>query len=59
MGLRYDGLYQVLKVERKTNTKGGVFASFLLVRIKDQAPIDVDKPSKEQMAEYQQIKAGY
>jgi hypothetical protein len=59
MGLRYDGLYKVVKATEGKNAKGGIFAKFFLVRAKGQAPIDVNKPTAAQMAEYAKIKDGY
>lgn len=58
-GIRYDGLYHVYEAARKTNKKGGVYTYFKLRRIPGQDPIDISKPTIEQILEFEKIQFGY
>jgi hypothetical protein len=58
-GLRYDGLYKVESYDERTNDKGGVYASFKMVRMEGQDPIATNKPTPAQIAEYRKIKIGW
>ncbi|KAI5924500.1 PUA-like domain-containing protein [Camillea tinctor] len=39
-GIRYDGLYRVVELLTPTNTKGGLYEQFKLVRDRDQTPLE-------------------
>lgn len=59
VGIRYDGLYVVVKPDTSHNTKGGFFIRYLLKRLPDQKPLeDVmrDSPTAQQMADFHRIK---
>lgn len=56
-GLRYDGLYRVVGVNRPKNAKGGLYEQFKLVRMPDQIPLDECKrrPSPQDLRDYDRI----
>lgn len=59
VGIRYDGLYVVVRQETSNNSKGGLFIRYLLERLPDQKPLkDVrsDSPTAQQMADFRRIK---
>jgi hypothetical protein len=59
-GLRYDGLYEVVSAAdgQKVGDKVQQI-KFYLVRVQGQVPIDVSKPSRDQISEYERSKRGY
>ncbi len=58
-GLRYDGLYMVNDHYEKENSKGGKYFQFVLERMGGQPPIDVTKPTMDQMRLFKQVARGY
>ncbi|KAK3321764.1 PUA-like domain-containing protein [Apodospora peruviana] len=61
-GIRYDGLYRVHAVKRRTNAKGGLYEQFELKRLSGQRSLDdinAKVPSPEQLALFARIKNGY
>ncbi|KAF4632302.1 hypothetical protein G7Y89_g5819 [Cudoniella acicularis] len=58
-GVRYDGLYTVVKYEQKTNLKGGLYLSFFLKRNDNQPPIDRSRPTFEEGAIFDKVKDGF
>ncbi|KXS99310.1 hypothetical protein AC578_6739 [Pseudocercospora eumusae] len=56
-GLRYDGLYGVVGVERPKNAKGGLYEQFKLVRMPGQIPLDECKrrPGPQDLRDYDRI----
>ncbi|KAB5513524.1 PUA-like domain-containing protein [Coniochaeta sp. 2T2.1] len=61
-GVRYDGLYTVVGVETRTNTKGGLFEQFKLERRADQDPLKelcLSSPTPQQLADFDRVKEGY
>ncbi|QSZ30292.1 hypothetical protein DSL72_004814 [Monilinia vaccinii-corymbosi] len=59
MGIRYDGLYQVVECETQRNGKGGKFWRFTLTRLPDQDPIKANHPSAALMTQFERIKDAY
>lgn len=55
-GLRYDGLYIVVEERRSHNAKGGLYAVFVLERVKDQDPVDLNRPNAEDFEQLTQLK---
>jgi hypothetical protein len=61
-GIRYDGLYAVVEVVERKNSKGGLYEQFHLVREPDQrslAEIRRISPTRQQVADYRRIQEGY
>ncbi|TGO86995.1 hypothetical protein BPOR_0260g00010 [Botrytis porri] len=63
-GIRYDGLYMVVEGKIETNGKGGKFWRFTLKRLHrvngiDQLPIDLSRPTKEEIVLFEKVKEGY
>ena len=61
-GIRYDGLYSVVKVVERTNSKGGLYEQFKLCRQPDQVllqEICQSSPAAQQCAAYERIREGY
>lgn len=59
VGIRYDGLYVVVRQETSHNAKGGLFIRYLLERVPGQTPLkDVRSasPTAQQMADFRRIK---
>lgn len=59
VGIRYDGLYVVVRQETSHNFKGGLFIRYLLERLPDQKPLKdvmLDSPTAQQMADFRHIK---
>jgi len=44
-GLRYDGLYRIVREEARTNLKRGAYVCFQLVRLTNQAEMDLTRPN--------------
>lgn len=59
MGLRYDGLYRVIKTLRKLDKNSKAFTLFQLKRIPGQDPIKVHLPTSSQMIKFARAKLGY
>jgi SAD/SRA domain len=55
-GLRYDGLYVVVREERRTNKKGGLYAAFVLERMRGQAAVDLPRPNAADLEFLAQLK---
>lgn len=55
-GLRYDGLYTVVEEKRRHNTKGGLYAVFIMERVKDQDPVDLSRPNTKDFEQLAQLK---
>lgn len=47
-GIRYDGLYKIVKEASENNTGGGVMIKFGMKRVEEQAEIDQSRPSVEE-----------
>ncbi|TEY71140.1 hypothetical protein BOTCAL_0100g00020 [Botryotinia calthae] len=63
-GIRYDGLYRVTDVGVVINGKGGKYWRFTLKRLprfngSDQAPINIARPTKEEVNLFEKVKEGY
>ncbi|TGO48660.1 hypothetical protein BOTNAR_0465g00080 [Botryotinia narcissicola] len=63
-GIRYDGLYQVTDGNIETSGKGGKFWRFTLKRLRrvdgsDQVPINLSRPTKEEVGLFENVKGGY
>jgi hypothetical protein len=58
-GIRYDGLYDVTEWHEKQNKKGGTYILFHLIRLNDQAPINRERPSQEEIRAFERVKDGY
>lgn len=56
-GFRYDGLYAVVEEKRRTKTKGGLYAVFVLERVKDQEAVDLSRPNAVDLEQLTQLKA--
>lgn len=59
-GIRYDGLYTVVRQRERTNAKGGKYLQFELHRLGGQlsfAEIVKTTPTEQQLADYRQFKA--
>lgn len=61
-GIRYDGLYQVVGVERRMNKDGGHYQRFKLERMPDQPSLEDiirTSPTPQQQADYSRMWDGY
>ncbi|KAM0137658.1 hypothetical protein ACHAP3_003887 [Botrytis cinerea] len=63
-GIRYDGLYRVVEGTVGTNGKGGKYWRFTLKRLlrfngSDQVPINLARPTKEEIGLFEKVKEGY
>ncbi|KAJ8070213.1 hypothetical protein OCU04_000599 [Sclerotinia nivalis] len=58
-GIRYDGLYRVIKGDVGTNAKGGKYWRFTLKRLDNQDPIRVHLPDQEMIGLFEKVKEGY
>ncbi|KAK6614279.1 YDG/SRA domain-containing protein [Botrytis cinerea] len=63
-GIRYDGLYRVVEGTVGTNGKGGKYWRFTLKRLlrfngSDQVPINLARPTKEEVGLFEKVKEGY
>ncbi|THV43956.1 hypothetical protein BGAL_0794g00010 [Botrytis galanthina] len=63
-GIRYDGLYRVTDHKDEINGKGGKFWRFTLKRLRrvdgsDQVPINLSRPTKEEVVLFEKVKNGY
>lgn len=61
-GIRYDGLYQVVGMERRMNKEGGHYNRFKLERMADQPSLEDivrTSPTQQQQADYARIREGY
>ncbi|KAF7504038.1 hypothetical protein GJ744_002867 [Endocarpon pusillum] len=56
VGLRYDGLYTVVKEEQRVNGKGGVYAVFVLERMEGQEPVDLSRPNAADIKLFGELK---
>lgn len=59
VGIRYDGLYVVVRQEEGRNTKGGRFIKYLLERLPNQKPLEdvvLESPTAQQMADFHRIR---
>lgn len=59
VGIRYDGLYRVMDYSQQETNEGVAYWRFTLVRLPEQAPIDLSKPSVEQRKEYARMMSRY
>lgn len=60
VGIRYDGLYQVIAMQLKTNMKGGRYEQFKLVRLEDQPPLSgIARPTASEVRDYYKRDQGY
>lgn len=55
VGIRYDGLYRVVKAGTTTNNVGGRVERFRLQRKEDQPAIDQSRPTREERRQYDLI----
>lgn len=58
-GIRYDGLYKVIKADVETNAEGGKFWRFTLRRIPNQDPIKTNMPTREMINLFEKVSEGY
>ncbi|KAI9700648.1 MAG: hypothetical protein M1836_002017 [Candelina mexicana] len=59
VGIRYDGLYGVLRERTNTNDRGGVYIRFHLERLPNQPPIVRSRPTMAEKALFERIGRGY
>lgn len=62
VGIRYDGLYTVVRMDLKTNTKGGLYEQFRLERLDGQpalTSVAASKPSAAEVRDYYKRENGY
>lgn len=57
-GIRYDGLYVVTGEETKHNMWGGAYARFRMDRIMKQPPIDMTRPTNEEVELCKRVMGG-
>lgn len=55
-GLRYDGLYKVVEEKRRHNSKGGLYAVFVLERMGQQAPVNLGRPNAKDFEQLAALK---
>ncbi|KAI9721029.1 MAG: hypothetical protein M1812_002509 [Candelaria pacifica] len=58
-GIRYDGLYHVVREGNNTNTRGGLYIRFRLQRLPNQPPIVRNRPTMAEIAQSERIVRGY
>ncbi|KAI1379941.1 PUA-like domain-containing protein [Hypoxylon crocopeplum] len=61
-GLRYDGLYRVVSLRERRNTKGGLYEQFQLRREPDQTPLEdvrINSPTSQQKRDLAQLQREY
>ncbi|KAI0376214.1 PUA-like domain-containing protein [Hypomontagnella monticulosa] len=61
-GIRYDGLYRVVRVREPKNRKGGLYEQFELQREPGQPPLEglcLNVPTQQQKLDHSRIKQGY
>lgn len=61
-GIRYDGLYKVVGMNLKTNTKGGLYEQFRLERLGDQpalSSVASSRPSAAEVRDFYRREDGY
>ncbi|WPH03885.1 E3 ubiquitin-protein ligase ORTHRUS 1 [Acrodontium crateriforme] len=60
-GLRYDGLYRVVRLRNPMNGKGGRYDQFELVRVEGQVPLDRLKlrPTLQEQRQFEKIADGF
>jgi len=58
-GLRYDGLYQVVRSTEPKNDKGGKYEQFVLERVEGQADINRLRPSAAEIRDFDKIERGW
>lgn len=59
VGLRYDGLYTVVDCSEATNGRGGLYLRFRMQRCPGQDPIDLSRPTPEEVQSFNLVKDGY
>ncbi|KAI9817356.1 MAG: hypothetical protein M1832_004662 [Thelocarpon impressellum] len=59
VGLRYDGLYEVVEQAKGINPKGGAFLKFRLVRLGDQPDIDRERPNARELKAESRVEDDY
>lgn len=61
-GIRYDGLYRVVAVQRRHNAEGGLYQRFKLRRLPGQEDLEdiiARSPTSDQKRDFDMIKQGY
>lgn len=58
-GFRYDGLYTIIEEKERTNKAGGVYLCWKLKRNGDQPPLDLTRPTAEDLRQFDRIEEGY
>ncbi|KAI0475974.1 PUA-like domain-containing protein [Xylariaceae sp. FL0804] len=61
-GIRYDGLYRIVKEHLRTNEKGGLYEQFVLQREPGQPPLEElikNVPTHKQRMDLKQVHEGY
>ena len=62
-GLRYDGLYRVVRSRTPRNSKGGLYEQFELKRLEDGQPslesYKNTRPTRQERSDFDMIKLGY
>lgn len=61
VGLRYDGLYEIVDEEMHKNAKGGCYVRFKLERKEGQVPLDAltMRPRAQEVRDEERVKEGY
>ena len=59
VGIRYDGLYQVVDVQEPLDSNGGRYEQFKLTRLPDQPPINKFRPSSAEFEDSKRIAQDY
>ena len=55
-GIRYDGLYQVVSYEIRTDRENKKFYQFRLERQQNQDPINMNRPSRNELHEFRELR---
>ena len=55
-GLRYDGLYRIVRIDTEKNEVGGAYLRFVMQRLKNQPPIDITRPTQKEKDAYEKLK---
>lgn len=58
-GFRYDGLYTIIEEKERTNKAGGVYLCWKLKRNGNQPPLDLTRPTAEDLRQFDRIEEGY
>ncbi|KAH8665796.1 PUA-like domain-containing protein [Tricladium varicosporioides] len=59
IGIRYDGLYQVLSYKASKSEEKGAYLIFQLKRLADQNPINKSRPTWDEEQQFEEVQQGY